>query len=243
MHQKNRDALERDIAEKEATLERLQHDIGWQEYHDIKIDEALKDHLIYALSDKEQLNLKTAQLQREISQLSREEELNASKLADITPHIVTDDLFRTGIQLSEQRLELSQKTELYHKLESEQQRAAEIEEQKRRKLNLIYLLGGVVGLATAAYLFYLQFYIPASILLLIPIIMIVLFVQNKPVENNQNHIMQDEISHLESSIQNMQSLLDDQFDLERQRNLRDKQLRILDEKAALSRKKNNCSSC
>ncbi|ULG71449.1 ATP-binding protein [Macrococcus brunensis] len=237
VHQKNRDALERDIAEKEATLERLQHDIGWQEYHDIKIDEALKDHLIYALSDKEQLNLKTAQLQREISQLSREEELNASKLADITPHIVTDDLFRTGIQLSEQRLELSQKTELYHKLESEQQRAAEIEEQKRRKLNLIYLLGGVVGLATAAYLFYLQFYIPASILLLIPIIMIVLFVQNKPVENNQNHIMQDEISHLESSIQNMQSLLDDQFDLERQRNLRDKQLRILDEKAALSRKK------
>ncbi|TDM14365.1 ATP-binding protein [Macrococcus bovicus] len=237
VHQKNREMLERDIADKEAILERLQHDIGWQEYHAVTIDEALKDHLIYALSDKEQLNLKAAQLQREISQLSREEELNADKLADITPHIVTDELFRTGIQLSEQRLELSQKTELYHKLESEQQRTAEIEEQKRQKLNLIYLLGGLVGLATAAYLFYLQFYIPASILFLIPIIMMILFFQNKPVPNNQNHIMQDEISQLETSIQHLQSQLDDQFDLEGQRALRDRQLRILDEKAALGRKK------
>ncbi|TDM04656.1 AAA family ATPase [Macrococcus carouselicus] len=237
LHEQTSEALAREIADKEATIERLQHDIGWQEYHAIKVDAPLKDHLIYSLSDKEQHSLKIAQLKREMEQLEREDTLNSSKLNDITPYIVTDELFTTGIQLAEQRLELSQKTELYHKLESEQLRTAEIEEQKRKKLNYIYLAGGLVGLLIAAYFFYLQLFIPAALLLIIPIIMLVLTMQNKPVENNQNHIMQDEIHHLETSISELSSMLDAQFDLNQQRSLRDKKLRLEDEKAALSRKK------
>ncbi|GGB02101.1 hypothetical protein ERX37_00325 [Macrococcus hajekii] len=237
MHQKSFETLEREIADKAATIERLQHDIGWQQYHDIVVDEPLKDHLIYSLSDKEQRVMKTNQLEREIQQLEREENLNTEKQNDIAPHIVTDELFATGIQLAEQRLELSQKTELYHKLESEQQRTAEVQEQKRKTLNIIYSLSGVLGLLISVYFFYTGLVIPASVLLVIPLIMIVLIWQNKPVEDNRNHIMQDEIHELEDSINTLSSQLDEQFDLDRQRTLRDQMLRLKDEQAAQRRKK------
>lgn len=235
-HERTLKSLDRDILDKQAALHALQSDIGWTSYHDVTLGAALKEQLVYNVAEKERLALQLEQLNRELEQSRLEETITADERTALLPNVVSDKQYQDGIQLVAQQDELAQKTELYNKLNAEQKRTAEIEEQRRKKLNIVYSVLGIAALAAAVYLFLNAWIIPAAALLVIPIAMIVLYVMNKPSDDSQGQIMEDELSGLEQSIATLARNLDDSFDLKQQRAYREQMTALNRELQAHARK-------
>ncbi|TDM07469.1 AAA family ATPase [Macrococcus lamae] len=241
-HEKTLKTLDREILDKQAALHAMQSDIGWTDYYDVPLSSQLKEQVVYNVAEKERLVSQLDQLNRELEQAKSEETLTENERLELILHIVSDDQYNDGIQLTAQKDELAQKTELYNKLNSEQKKQALIEETRRKRLNIVYSVLGTAALIAAIYFFFSALVIPAIALLAIPIVMIILLLMNKPSLNHHGMIMEDEINSLEQSITALSGRLDKSFKLAEQQEFRERMTVLSRELEAHGRKEQQLQS-
>lgn len=216
-----------DLSHHTKTLEQLQkeqqtlmQDIGWSAYQPIEVNPLVQEKASIAINQLEKNTLEKAQIERELNFVKDAIAKKAQAVHDLSQVKVQDERFNKAEQLEKNKIELLDKTKLYETMKQEAV-AFETAEMKKYKLyQTCLILMTLLFIGGAAYSYYIEQYIMLAVFCILVTLTGIMIFMNKKPKVQFNQALQQDVDDLSFKVQALQDNFDLSFDLEEQRNVR-----------------------
>ncbi|MGV2927021.1 AAA family ATPase [Macrococcus capreoli] len=216
-----------DLSHHAKTLEQLrneQHslmqDLGWQSYQPVEVNQLLNEKASLAIHQLEKDTLEQAQIERELNFVNDTMAKKVQASHDLSQVKVHNERFEKAEQLERSKVELLDKTTLYEKMKEEAERF-ETKQMKQYQLQQLCLaLMTCIFIGGAIYAYFIPQMIVLGVFCTLAVIAVLLMVMNEKPQLQFNQALQQEVDDLTFKVKDLQENFDLSFDLDEQRNIR-----------------------
>lgn len=234
-HQSDLSHLTKTIDQLTKEQQMMMQDLGWTSYQPIEVDRMMNEKVSITINQLEKDTLEKAQIEREVNFVKDAIAKKEQAVNELDKVKVHDQRFEKAEQLEKNKVDLLDKTKLYEKMKQETEvfEASQLKKYQYQQLFIGILLALFIGGAIYTYL--LPQYILLAIFAVLAVLALVILFINKKPDLEFNQALQQDVDELTLKVSDLQSNFDLSFDLDEQRQIRQ---RMRERKNEVIREKN-----